>query len=241
MALFEIKNLTKNFGGLRAVDNLNLFINEGGILGLIGPNGAGKTTVFNLVNGFFSPDSGGILFKGENIEGSRPDVICKKGIGRVFQLVKPFGDMTVLDNVVVGVFSRVVSAKEAKKEARSVLDFVGLLKKKDILAGSLTIADRKRLELARALATEPKLLLLDELFAGLNPKETEEAVALVQKIRDMGVTIFVIEHVMQAVMTLSERIAVLHHGKKIAEGSPQEVAKDEDVIKAYLGGEYVFA
>ncbi|RLE14284.1 ABC transporter ATP-binding protein [Candidatus Aerophobetes bacterium] len=239
MALLEIRNLTKKFGGLTAVDNLDLILNEGEIFGLIGPNGAGKTTAFNAICGFYTPDSGSVIFKGENIEGLRPDLICKKGIGRVFQIVKPFKDMNVLANVMVGAFCRREGAREAKEKAQRVLEFIGLSAKKDFPADSLTLADRKRLELARALATEPKLLLLDELFAGLNPKEVEEAVVLIRKIREEGITIFLIEHVMQAVMNLSERIAVLHHGKKIAEGSPKEISTNEEVIKAYLGEEYV--
>jgi len=237
--ILEIKNLTKVFGGLKAVDNLNLSIEQGEILGLIGPNGAGKTTVFNLVNGFLSPDSGDIVFKKESIRGLRPDIICKKGIGRIFQLVKPFESMSVLDNVMVGSLSRMSSIKKAKKMGEEILEFTELSEKKDFLPGNLTIADRKRLELARALCAKPELLLLDELFGGLNPKEIDKALILVRKIRSKGITIFIIEHVMQAVMSLSERIAVINYGRKIVEGCPQEIAKNEEVIKAYLGEKYV--
>lgn len=239
MALLEIKSLTRRFGGLTAVDNLDLVVNEGEILGLIGPNGAGKTTAFNAICGFYPPDTGSVIFNGENIEGLRPDIICKKGIGRVFQIVKPFKDMSVLANVMIGAFSRIGSTKKAEEEARRALEFTELSAKENFPAGSLTLADRKRLELARALATKPKLLLLDELFAGLNPKEIEDTAALVRKIQEEGITVFLIEHVMQAVMHLSKRIAVLHHGKKIAEGSPKEISINEEVIKAYLGEEYV--
>ncbi|HHY38454.1 MAG TPA: ABC transporter ATP-binding protein [Clostridia bacterium] len=241
MPLLSVKGLTKRFGGLLAVNRLDLSIEAGEILGLIGPNGAGKTTVFNVINGFYPADEGEIEFEGTSISRLKPDAICKKGIARAFQIVKPFGDMTVLDNTIVGALARTGDLKKAAREALDVLDSVGLWDKKDVLARSLTIADRKRLELARALATKPKLLLLDEVMAGLNPKEVEETVALVRKIRESGVTIFLIEHVMQAVMNLSERIVVLHHGSKIMEGRPQEVANDERVIKAYLGEEYTFA
>jgi len=241
MSLLKVKGLTKRFGGLLAVNKLDLSIEPGEILGLIGPNGAGKTTVFNVVNGFYPPDEGEIEFEGTSINRLKPDAICKRGIARVFQIVKPFGDMTVLDNTMVGAFARTGDLRKAEREALEILGFVGLSDKKSVFARSLTIADRKRLELARALATKPKLLLLDEVMAGLNPKEVEEAVVLVRKIRETGVTIFLIEHVMQAVMNLSERIVVLHHGSKIMEGSPEEVANDERVIKAYLGEEYTFA
>jgi len=237
---FSVQRLYKRFGGLVAVRDVSFDIKQGEILGLIGPNGAGKTTIFNLITGFITPDSGEVQFKGETITGLKPPhQVCLKHIGRTFQLVKPFKDMTVLENVMVGAFTRVKEASEARKRALEIIHFLGLSKHSNSLASSLTIADRKRLELARALATKPELLLLDEVVAGLNPKETEEIIGIIRKIRDQGVTIFMIAHVMKAVMTLSDRIVVLHHGEKIAEGRPIEVARDRRVIEAYLGEEYL--
>ena len=239
MALIEIKGITKSFGGLKAVDNFDLKIEEGQIVGLIGPNGAGKSTIFNLITGMFSVDSGEILFNGENIAHCKPYQICRKGIGRSFQVVKPFADMTVMDNVMVGAFCRVEATKEARERAMEVLEFVKLDEKMNFLTKNLTMADKKCLELARALATKPKLLLLDEVMAGLNPKETEDTISLIRKIQEDGITLLIIEHVMRVIMTLPERISIIHHGRKIAEGIPREVAVDERVIKAYLGERYV--
>jgi branched-chain amino acid transport system ATP-binding protein len=241
MALLEIRNATKSFGGLVALHQVDLALEQGEILGLIGPNGAGKTTLFNLVAGVYRPDKGQILFRGEDITYLQPHQICQRGVTRTFQLVKPFANLTVLDNVMVGAFNRTSSRVEARRRAQEVLAFVGLGGREEQLAKSLTTPDRKRLELARALATEPQLLLLDEVMAGLTPTESATVVELIRKVRDSGITIFVIEHVMRAIMTLSDRIAVLHHGKLIAEGTPQEVSRNERVIEAYLGEAYLFA
>jgi len=238
--LFEVKGLTKRFGGLIAVNNIDFKIKQGDILGLIGPNGAGKTTIFNLVSGFLVPDSGKVLFKGKDITNIKsPHKICTAKIGRTFQVVKPFQKMTVLENVMVGTFAVIMDRERAEKKARQLINFVGLNKCVDYLAENLTIAHRKKLELCRALATEPELLLLDEVMAGLNPKETEEIINLVRKISEQGVTLLVIEHIMQVIMTLSHQIVVLNYGKKIAEGIPKEISKNRKVIDAYLGEEYV--
>jgi branched-chain amino acid transport system ATP-binding protein len=241
MNILQLNGVSKSFGGLTAVADLDLTISEGEIVGMIGPNGAGKTTVFNLITGFHPLDRGEIYFNGENITRLKPYDLCFKGIGRTFQIVKPFATKSVIRNVMVGAFCRVKTAGKAEECAREVLDFTGLDPKKGMLAKNLTIADRKRLELAKALATRPKLLLLDEVMAGLTPKETDDMISLVRKIRDQGITLFIIEHVMQAVMTISERVVLLHHGEKIMEGTPEEVASDVRAIKAYLGEEYVVA
>lgn len=238
MALLEVRNLTKRFGGLVANHRINLNINEGEIVGLIGPNGAGKTTLFNCIAGYYRPEEGSVHFMGRNITGYPPERVCKEGIARTFQLVKIFKDMTVLENVMVGAFVRAKTTREAREHAEEVLEFVGLADKQDALAGSLTIADKKRLEMARALATKPKLLMLDEVMAGLNPSEISEAVNLILKIRERGITLFLVEHVMAAIMPISDRIIVLDSGEKIAEGLPQEIASNERVIKAYLGERY---
>jgi len=239
MNILEIKNLVKDFGGLRAVDTLSLSIEEGQILGLIGPNGAGKSTAFNCIAGVYPPTGGEIYFAGEKINRIKPWNLCKKGLARTFQIVKPFSSKSVLYNVMVGSFVTTDKTSVAEEKALNVLKLLQFEDKKDERAGNLTIAERKRLEIARALATEPKLLLFDEVMAGLRPAEVDEMVQIIQNLRHQGITIFVIEHIMRAIMTLSDRIVVIHFGKKIAEGSPQEVASDENVIKAYLGDEYV--
>jgi branched-chain amino acid transport system ATP-binding protein len=239
MNILEIKNLVKDFGGLRAVDTLSLSIAKGEILGMIGPNGAGKSTAFNCIAGVYAPTKGDVYFTGKKINGVKPWNLCKNGLARTFQIVKPFRSKSVLYNVMVGSFVTTDKTAVAEEKALNVLKILSFENKKDERAGNLTIAELKRLEIARALATEPKLLLFDEVMAGLRPAEVDEMVQIIKNLRDQGITIFVIEHIMRAIMALSDRIVVIHFGKKIAEGSPQEVASDENVIKAYLGDEYV--
>ena len=238
MKILELTKVRKSFGGIKAVEEFSLSVEEGEILGLIGPNGAGKSTLFNCIAGVFPPTSGEIVFRGEKINNQRPWDLCRKGLARTFQIVKPFATRTVLYNVMVGAFATTDQRAEAERRALEVLRHLHLEDRKDMRAGNLTIADRKRLEIARALATRPKLLLLDEVMAGLRPTEVDEMVAIIKRLREGGMTIFVIEHIMRAIMALSDRIAVLHFGTKIAEGPPHEMAHDERVVKAYLGEEY---
>ncbi|HHU22934.1 MAG TPA: ABC transporter ATP-binding protein [Clostridiales bacterium] len=238
--ILEVKNLTKLFGGLPAVNNVSFEVAENEILGLIGPNGAGKTTLFNLISGYHTITKGDIFFKGNKISGMLPDKICKLGIARTFQVVKPFGEMTAVENVMVGAFCRYKNPQIAREKAMEAINYVGLGHYTDMVAKSLTIAERKRLEMARALATEPKVLLLDEVMAGLRPSELEEALDLIRKVRDSGVTIIVVEHIMRAIMQISERILVLDHGVLIASGTPVEVANNPVVIESYLGKETSF-
>ena len=236
--LLEVKRLTKHFGGLAAVQNVSFEIRRGEIVSLIGPNGAGKTTIFNLISGVYGPDSGDILLDRESLVGQRPFEVCQKGIGRTFQIMQPFPHMTVLENVVTsGLFGRVpkISMRQAEEEARELCQLVGLGDRQGAFPRNLTVADQKRIEIARALAVKPKLLLLDEVMSGLTPIETSEAIKLVLGLRDHGATIFLIEHVMKVVMGISDRVVVLHHGEKIAEGTAAEVANDSRVIEAYLG------
>jgi branched-chain amino acid transport system ATP-binding protein len=234
--------VSKNFGGLRALDEVDFAVEKGEIVGLIGANGAGKTTLFNLISGVYNPSSGHIRFKGEDITGMKPYKVCRRGIGRTFQVVKPFLNMTVLKNVSTGRLfgkDRLQDRKEAEHQAREILEFVGLSEKAHIPTRELTLADRKRIEIARSLATNPDLLLLDEVLAGLTPTETTEAMTLIQGIlQDFGVTILMVEHVMKAVVGVCSRILVLHYGQKIAEGSPREIAENPSVIKAYLGEKF---
>ena len=238
MPILEGKGVTKYFGGLAAVSNVDFKVEQGEALGLIGPNGAGKTTLFNLISAALVPKPGTIRFKGENITGLKPYKICRMGVARTFQLVKVFADMPALSNVILGSYfgmSPGMSSKDAVREATELLEFVGLSAVKATPAKDLTLANQKRLEVARALATNPELLLLDEMMAGLNPAEVGQAMELVTRIRDKGITIIMIEHVMKAIMNVCERIIVLHHGAKIAEGTPQEIATSKTVIKVYLG------
>lgn len=242
MSLLEVKKVTKRFGGLVAVSRVSFELQEGEVLGLIGPNGAGKTTLFNSISGTYSPEEGQIIFEGEEITGTEPHQVTQRGLVRTFQIVKPFAGLSVVDNVKVGAFLRNSSASVAGDKAREIVEFVGLGDVADRPAKSLTTASRKRLELARALATEPKLMLLDEVMAGLTPTESRQIVEVIKQIKvQYNLTLLVIEHVMQAVMALSDRIAVLHHGELIAIDNPQVIASDPAVIEAYLGKEFEFA
>jgi branched-chain amino acid transport system ATP-binding protein len=238
MPILEAEGVTKYFGGLAAVSQVGFNVDQGEVVGLIGPNGAGKTTLFNLISGALVPKEGAIRFSGQNITGLKPHKICKMGLARTFQSVKIFANMPVLDNVLLGSLfgiSNSMPSADAAREAMGFLEFVGLSAVRATPAKDLTLANQKRLEVARALATKPELLLLDELMAGLNPTETAEAMELVTRIRDKGITIFMIEHVMKAIMSVCDRIMVLHHGEKIAEGTPQEIATSKTVIEVYLG------
>ncbi len=239
MAILEVKELTKRFGGLIANDKVTLTIDEGEIVGLIGPNGAGKTTLFNCIAGVYNPEGGSIVFDGKDITRSTPEQVCRAGVARTFQIVRVFKGMTVLDNVMVGSYLRSLSTSTARSHAIELLRFTGLYPKRGMMGSALTIADKKRLELARALATRPRLLMLDEAMAGLNPTESQEAVEIIRTINRQGVTILMVEHVMEIIMPISKRLVVLDYGKKIVEDTPDKVAKNPDVIRAYLGEKYV--
>jgi branched-chain amino acid transport system ATP-binding protein len=237
-ALLDVRGVSKSFRGLKAVQNASFTILEGSIYALIGPNGAGKTTIFNMVAGVFPPDSGSIVFQDKPINGLRPDQVCAAGIGRTFQIVKPFAGLTVLDNVVVGALLRSRTVSAAKSYAAEIMEKLGLGAKRDLPASSLTLPDRKRLEVARALATRPKLLLLDEVMAGLRPTECDLMVEVFRGLnRTDGLTILLIEHVMRAVMALAQHVGVLHHGEVIARGTPAEIVRDPAVLECYLGEE----
>ena len=237
-ALLDVRGVSKSFRGLKAVQNASFTILEGSIYALIGPNGAGKTTIFNMVAGVFPPDSGSIVFQGKPIHGLRPDQVCAAGIGRTFQIVKPFAGLTVLDNVVVGALLRSKDVSAAKGYAAEIMEKLGLGAKRDLPASSLTLPDRKRLEVARALATRPRLLLLDEVMAGLRPTECDLMVEVFRGLnRTDGLTILLIEHVMRAVMALAQHVGVLHHGEVIARGTPAEIVRDPAVLECYLGEE----
>jgi branched-chain amino acid transport system ATP-binding protein len=236
--LLEVRAVGKSFRGLRAVHAASFDVAQGAIVGLIGPNGAGKTTIFNVVAGVFAPDAGEIHFAGRRIDGLRPDQVCAAGIGRTFQLVKPFAGLSVLDNVIVGALQREPGVPAARRFAQQILDKLGLGARQALPASSLTLPDRKRLEIARALATRPRLLLLDEVMAGLRPTECDQLVEVFRGItRAEGLTILLIEHVMRAVMALAQDIVVLHHGEVIARGAPDRVVRDPAVLECYLGEE----
>jgi branched-chain amino acid transport system ATP-binding protein len=242
--MLEISGVTKKFQGLVALKDVHMEVREGEIIGLVGPNGAGKSTLINVITGIYKPDGGSILFQGKNITGLSPDRICRLGITRTFQSVQTFPAMTALENVLVGsLFGKKGRHRvaEAQEKAHEVLEFIGFPEDKaDLPVASLNMIDLKRIQLARALATGPKLLLLDEVSTGLNPRESKDAVRLIEKIRRSGVTILMVEHIMRIIMGVSDRIVVLNYGEKIAEGTPREVASDEEVIKSYLGEEYTF-
>jgi branched-chain amino acid transport system ATP-binding protein len=239
-ALLELTSVSKSFSGLRAVQDVSFAVPEGSIVALIGPNGAGKTTCFNLVAGVYRPDAGEVRLAGARIDGWRSDQVCRAGVGRTFQLVKPFAGLTVMENVVVGALNAAARVREAREKAHEVIEQLGLGPKRDHMASSLTLPERKRLEVARALATGPKILLLDEVMAGLRPTEMDHMVALFRELNArLGLTILLIEHVMRAVMALSAHVVVLHHGEVIASGTPAQVTRDPAVLECYLGEEAV--
>jgi branched-chain amino acid transport system ATP-binding protein len=237
LPLLEVKDLTKRFGGLTAVDSLSFGVNEGETVSIIGPNGAGKTTVFNLITGFQRPTRGQVLFEGKELVGYKPHRIALAGIGRTFQIVKPLRGLSVFENILVGAFARTHEREEALKTSEEILRFTGLAQVRDSIAHGLPIAMRKRLELARSLATRPRIILLDEVMAGLNPTESKEAVELIKRLKnELGISAVAgVEHVMHVVMSISDRVVVLNQGRKIAEGRPEEILADREVIAAYLG------
>jgi branched-chain amino acid transport system ATP-binding protein len=238
MSLLDVQNVSKRFGGLAALTDISFVCNKGEILGIIGPNGAGKTTLFNVINGFYPPSAGDVLFNGEKISSLKPHKICSRGIARTFQVVRPLQRMTVLDNVIASAFVRAATKAKATETAAEVLRFTNLYDDRALVSKGLPLGKRKRLEIARALATQPELILLDESFAGLNPTEINEQIEIVRKIRDRGITILIIEHHMKVIMSVSDRIVVLNYGKQIAEGTPAEIGHNPAVIEAYLGEEH---
>jgi branched-chain amino acid transport system ATP-binding protein len=235
MSLLEVKDITRRFGGLTAVHNLSFSLQEGEILGIMGVNGAGKTTAFNIISGFIHPNEGQIHFNGSNITGWRPDQICKRGLVRTFQVVKPFPGISVMDNVIIGAHNHILERNSARRKAVEIIKFLEMEPWMHQTAGSLPLAIRKRLEIARALATDPKLMLLDETMSGLLPGEIDKMIALVRRIQDQGIALLLVEHVMKVIMSLADRIVVIHRGEKIADGLPQEVVHNQEVIAAYLG------
>jgi branched-chain amino acid transport system ATP-binding protein len=235
VSLLEVKNISRFFGGLAAIKGVSFDVGKGEILGLIGPNGAGKTTIFNVVNGFYHPSRGDVFFKQQKISGLKPHQICRQGIARTFQVVRPLQRMSVLDNVVASAFLRAKAKAQAKEIALEELHFTGLYNERDVVSRGLPLGKRKRLEIARALATQPEILLLDESFAGLNPAELDVSIGIIRKIRERGITIMIIEHHMKVIMSISDRIVVLNYGEKIAEGTPLEIRNNPLVVEAYLG------
>jgi branched-chain amino acid transport system ATP-binding protein len=236
--LLEVEGITKRFGGLTAVEDVSFTVKEGEILSIIGPNGAGKSTLFNCITGFYRPDAGKVLFRGKDITTASAHKICKLGIARTFQIVQVISDMTVLENVMTGTFLHTYDRENVREKAVEILRFAGLHEKMDFLGTDITIADKKRLEVAMALGTEPTLLMLDEAMAGLTPVELREMIGLLRKVRENGVTLIIVEHVMEAVMELSDRVVVINSGRKIVEGSPKDVVRNPEVIQAYLGDRY---
>ena len=240
-AIIKLENVSKEFGGLRAVSNFSGEVETGSIVGLIGPNGAGKTTLFNMMACTFPPTSGKIYFEGKEITNARTNSMAGRGLARTFQVTKPFGDMTVIENIMVGSFLRTNDRIKARQKAEEIYDFIGMKCGKDQIANNTTTADRKKLEVARALATEPRLLLLDEVMAGCNPQEKLELVEVCRKIRNSGITIIIIEHDIKTIMSVCDRVVVLHRGEKLVEDTPQKVANDPRAISAYLGEDYANA
>ena len=239
MSLLRVDGLTRRFAGLTAVGDVSFEVAQGSITALIGPNGAGKTTCFNMIAGSDAPSVGEVLFMGERIDGLAPEAICERGIARTFQIVRPFAGMSVVENAMVGALVRTRRLDEARDAAMQVLEQVGLAAKASAPASSLTLPDRKMLELAKALATRPRLLMLDEVMAGLRPNEADRIVAVLRTLREAGMTIFLIEHVMRVVMSIAETVVVLHHGEKLAEGAPREIVENPRVIESYLGRKQV--
>jgi branched-chain amino acid transport system ATP-binding protein len=239
--VLTLESVTKRFGGLTAVRDVTMEVRAGELLGIIGPNGAGKTTLFNVISGYYRPEQGRVVFDGRDVTGWPPHAICRLGLTRTFQIVKPFGNLSVLDNVMIGALTRLTAVRQARVDAERVLDTCGLTPHADARAKALPIGLRKRLEVARALATRPRLLLLDEVMSGLNPTELAGMIELIRRLSEDGLTLVVIEHIMAAMMRLAQRIVVLHHGERIAEGTPAQIASDRRVVDAYLGEEFVLA
>lgn len=235
MSFLEVKGVSMFFGGLAAISDVSFDVKKGEILGLIGPNGAGKTTMFNVVNGFYNPTKGGVYFKDKKISGHKPYQICRLGIARTFQVVKPLQRMSVLDNVIASAFLRVKNRAQAEERAIETIKFAGLYDDRHVISKGLPLGKRKKLEISRALATQPELILLDESFAGLNPAELDESIEIIRKIKAKGITIMIIEHHMKVIMAISDRIVVLNYGEKIAEGTPHEIGINPLVVEAYLG------
>ena len=235
MSLLQIQEVSKRFGGLEALTDVSYSVEKGEILGLIGPNGAGKTTLFNVVNGFYPPTKGEVLFKGKRISHLKPYQICRRGVGRTFQVVRPLQRMTVFDNVITSAFLRSKDKAGAESIALDALQFTGLVEDRGLVSKGLPLGKRKKLEIARALATQPEMILLDESFAGLNPSEQNELIDIIRKVKAKGITVMIIEHHMKVIMSLSDRVVVLNYGEKIAEGTPKEIGNNPLVIEAYLG------